>query len=75
MSKLIKLKITGMHCSSCEKIIQMDLEDVSGVIESEINSKTGTGLVRVEDSMLPEAIIKVIGDAGYKAEIAGDKNE
>lgn len=70
--KEIKLKISGMHCESCEKIIQMDLGDVDGVLESNIDSKTGDGLVKVEDSVSEDLIIKTINNAGYKAQIVGE---
>ena len=70
--KELKLKISGMHCESCEKIIQMDLGDIAGVIESDIDSKTGSGLVKTEDSVSPEVIIKAINNAGYKAELVGE---
>lgn len=73
--KNLNLKISGMHCGSCEKIIQMDLDDVDGVIEAEIDSKKGTGLVKVEDSVSSEVILKTINDAGYKAELVGAKIE
>lgn len=70
--KEIKLKISKMHCESCEKIIQMDLDDIAGVIDAKISSKNGTGLVKVEDSVSSESIIKAIEHLGYKAELAGE---
>lgn len=70
--KEIKLKISGMHCGSCEKIIQMDLSDVTGVIESKIDSKTGSGLVKTEDSVSDDLVIQTIQSTGYKAQLAGE---
>lgn len=69
--KEIKLKISGMHCSSCEKIIQMDLDDVEGVIESKIDSKDGSGLIKVEDSVSEDLIVKTVNDAGYQTQLIG----
>lgn len=67
--KEIKLKISGMHCSSCEKIIEMDLSDLEGVQESKISSSTGEGLVKVDDSVSAENVINVIEKSGYKAKV------
>ncbi len=71
--KEIRLKISGMHCGSCEKIIQMDLSDIPGVIDSRIDAKTGSGLVKVEDPVSSETVIATIDKAGYKAKLMGDK--
>lgn len=70
--KELKFKISGMHCGSCEKLIQMELEDTEGVLESEISSQTAIGLVKVEDNVSAQTIINAIGNSGYKAEL--DKN-
>ena len=71
--KEIKLKIVGMHCESCEKLIQMELGDTAGVLESEIDAKTGTGLIKTEDSIESDAVIEAVKKAGYKAEISKEK--
>jgi len=68
--KNINLKIEGMHCESCEKIIKMEIEEVPGVLESKIDSKIGTGNIKVEDSVEGEVIIEAVKKAGYKAEIS-----
>lgn len=73
--KELKFKISGMHCGSCEKIIQMELDDTEGVIVAQISSQTNSGLVKVEDNVSPETIIKVISKAGYKAELNEGQNE
>lgn len=67
--KELKFKISGMHCGSCEKIIQMELDETKGVIDSQISSKMNSGLVKTEDDVSPETIIKAISEVGYKAEI------
>lgn len=71
--KHIELKIAGMHCESCEKIIKMELDDAAGILDSVIDSKAGTGNIKVEDSVSNEDILKIIADAGYKAEILEEK--
>ncbi|MCL5407621.1 MAG: heavy-metal-associated domain-containing protein [Patescibacteria group bacterium] len=67
--KELKFKISGMHCGSCEKIIQMELDDTEGVLESRVDSKTSSGFVKTEDNVSPETIIETIKKAGYKAEL------
>ncbi|KKQ74331.1 MAG: copper chaperone [Berkelbacteria bacterium GW2011_GWB1_38_5] len=67
--KELKFTISGMHCGSCEKIIQMKLEDIKGVLESDISSETSSGLVKTEDNVSSETIIEAIKKAGYKAEL------
>lgn len=73
--KEIKLKISGMHCQSCEKLIKMDLEDLDGVLDIKIDSKDGMGKIAVADNVSSGLIIKTIGDTGYKAELMGEDNE
>ena len=37
-----KLKVTGMHCKSCETILSEDLGQIKGVSNVTANHKTGT---------------------------------
>lgn len=70
MKKIIELKITGMHCSSCEKITEAELEELPGVSEIKISSETGTGsLILDTDQNTTEAVIKAVAQAGYQATI------
>lgn len=69
MSKKIHLKISGMHCESCEKIINAELAGVQGLIESHIDSKAGHGIVEVENFVKEDLIMRAIKTAGYDAEI------
>ena len=69
--KKLKLKISGMHCGSCERIIQMNLSDINGVIDSHIDAKTGQGLVTVSDTVSDDLIISTIKDTGYHAQLTG----
>ena len=75
MDKTVKLKIEGMHCGSCEKIIEMELLDVPGFKSAKINSQTGEGEVvfdqNVDDGQITAAIIR----AGYKGEIIKEEKE
>jgi Cu+-exporting ATPase len=74
MRKELELKIEGMHCNSCEKIIKMELEDIKGFVTANIDSKKGKGNVVVDSSVKNEEVIRVMKKAGYKAEVISEKN-
>ena len=57
MKKTIELKISGMHCQSCEKLIAQELAELNGVIDSKINYSSGRGLVSFESDKISEAAI------------------
>ncbi|MFA5930088.1 MAG: heavy-metal-associated domain-containing protein [Candidatus Micrarchaeia archaeon] len=60
-------KVKGMHCPSCEKLLQMDIGDIAGVKSVKADWKKGT--VDVEgDKIDAGAVKKAIAGAGYKAE-------
>lgn len=67
--KKIFLQISGMHCESCEKIINMELKEVSGFLSAIINSKSGEGTVDLEDNVDENLILEAIKKAGYEAKI------
>ena len=53
-----------MHCESCEKLLHMDIGDISGVKSVKANWKAGT--VEVEgDKIDQSAVKKAIAGAGY----------
>ena len=70
MTKHLELKISGMHCASCEKIISMELSDLTGVSNIKINWSAGAGELDLdlEKNQEPD-IIETIKKAGYGAEI------
>lgn len=71
MAKKIKLKITGMHCTSCAMNIDGDLEDcVKGVTSSSTNyAKAETEVEFDEKEVEIEQIIGQIKKTGYQAEV------
>ncbi|MDP3057597.1 MAG: heavy metal translocating P-type ATPase [bacterium] len=73
MEKTIKVQIEGMHCGSCEKIIEMELLDLRGVISAKIDSTAKIGEVAVEEGKVSEEmIVNAIVRAGYKATVVRD---
>jgi len=59
-------KVAGMHCPSCEKVLQMDIGEISGVKSVKASSRSGT--VEVEGEGFDAAAVKkAIVRNGYKA--------
>ncbi len=65
-----KIFIEGMHCRSCEILLEEDLGKLSGVKRVDANFQKGTALLSGEGA-LPEdrAIIQVLEKAGYKLSV------
>ncbi len=63
-----KLKIEGMHCSSCAMLIDGDLEDLEGVKSANTNYAKGETEVEIdEDKLSDKEIIDAIKKIGYTA--------
>lgn len=65
-----KLKIDGMHCSSCAMSIDFDLEDVEGVKSAQTNyAKQESSIEFDPECVKIEDILQVIRRLGYQASI------
>lgn len=63
-------KIDGMHCTSCAMTIDMDLEDLDGVEESQTNyAKQITEVKFDSEKVSPDKIIETIKKTGYQVHI------
>lgn len=74
MSKIVKkkLKIEGMHCSSCAMSIDFDLEDLEGIKTAKTNyAKQESEVEFDEEKLTIEDIIKQVNKTGYNAQIMG----
>jgi len=61
MDKTIKLQVDGMHCASCEKIIDMEVMEIFGVKSTKFDFKNKTGEVVFDDSIVKnEEIVSAI---------------
>ena len=60
------LKIKGMHCSSCEKLISLALEDVENVKLISISAPDGKAVVEAKDTASLEMAKKTIKGEGYE---------
>ena len=65
-----KLKIEGMHCTSCAINIDMDLEDLDGVKEAKTSyAKQESEVEFDEEKLNTEQIISAIKKTGYTAQL------
>lgn len=69
MNEKITLKIEGMHCASCEKLVSLELKEVPGVLSAKIDFQKGTGIVETTGLADEQEILAAVERAGYKAEI------
>lgn len=68
MITTLKLKITGMHCTSCAMDIDGTLEDTEGVVEANTNyAKQETEVKFDDEKMNREKINSVIASLGYSS--------
>ena len=63
------LRITGMHCPSCATAIDLDLEDLPGVVEASTSFARGTTVVAFDPAQVDLAtLVAAVREAGYTAE-------
>lgn len=60
-----KIHIKGMHCRSCEILIEDELRKVKGVTGVYVNHKTGVADVDCECELDPSEVRCAVEDAGY----------
>jgi copper chaperone CopZ len=64
-----RLRTTGLHCQSCSMLVQMELEDVGGVVSARSDFRTGMTEVEYEpDQVTVGDLVAAIVRAGYGAE-------
>lgn len=69
--KKIKLKINGMHCSSCAMLIDGDLEDLEGVKSAQTSFHKQECEIEIDgDKVDINKLIETVKNTGYKAETA-----
>ncbi len=70
MSKIIKkkLKIEGMHCTSCSMNIDFDLEELEGVKSVRTSyAKQECEIEFEQDKLTDKTIVETIKKSGYSA--------
>ena len=71
----LKFNVSGMTCAACSARVEKVTNTVSGVQKAEVNLLAGTMVVEAENEAVIAAIITAIQNAGYGAEIAGEKTK
>lgn len=72
--KTVTLKVTGMSCAGCANHVSKALKNVNGIIEESVKFPGDIAIVKYDASKTkPEAFIKAIEEAGYKAEVIKSK--
>ncbi|HII14875.1 MAG TPA: heavy-metal-associated domain-containing protein [Nanoarchaeota archaeon] len=67
--KNIRLKVSGMHCQSCEMLIRDALEETEGVASAGADmKKSSVSVLFNEDKISADKIRKIISELGYNAE-------
>lgn len=65
----INLRVTGMTCGHCEQAVRKALEGVAGV-ERVVTVDRERELAVVEGQPQADALVKVVEEEGYGAEVA-----
>lgn len=68
-----KYRVLGMHCASCETLINEEVKSIVGVIDVTTSAKDGMCRVSLNEDVTDNAIIDAIKKAGYEA--MADKTE
>ena len=64
-----RLKITGMTCEHCVRAVTKALEGVPGVEKADVTLEPGEAVVHGKTDTT--ALITVVEEEGYKAEVRG----
>src|SRR3989344_1595991 len=67
------IPINGMHCRSCELLIEGELCKLEGIKQAEVNQKKGTAQITYEGNLNYEAVGEAVENAGYSIGLAQKK--
>jgi len=65
MEQKKSLKITGMTCANCARIVEKSLSKVDGVKFAAVNLATNTAFVVLEKDVPDEVLQKAVESVGY----------
>jgi uncharacterized protein len=68
----IDLRIAGMHCASCELLLERKLKAVPGVTKVDVNHRSGLARITVDGDFDQDRAASIIQKAGY-AVVDGDR--
>src|SRR3984957_845640 len=67
------LQVAGVDCAEEVSLIQRALKPLGGVREVRVNIMSGKAVIAHDETITPDVLIRVIGDAGLKAIREGEK--
>lgn len=65
--QLIELHIAGMHCHSCELVLERAFRNAPGILQINVNCKKGIAKIYADPKNLPteKTLVSIIEKAGY----------
>lgn len=73
--KKVRLKIHGMHCASCEVLIERKFKNVSGVEKVNVNHASGHAELVCLEELDIEQLNSLVNKEGYHVSLWEDRNE
>ena len=64
--KKITVDISGMHCRSCEILVEGELKKISQIKSVLVNNRKGTAEIEYEGHLSPAEIERAVCCAGYR---------
>lgn len=66
MPEKVDLKVGGMHCKSCARLIELELKDKDGVQAVSVDEAAGHASIEYDPARIDLAALRqAIRDAGY----------
>ena len=73
MNEELRIRVEGMHCNACPRLIKAVLLDEDGINSADFDYESGLGTVIVDLDVTPKSrILDLISAEGYKAEFVGN---
>jgi copper chaperone len=65
-----KLRIQGMSCEHCVRMVKKALEGLPGVLKAQVSLEGGEAAVHLSpEGVSAEQLIRAVEEAGYQAEV------
>ncbi|MFA6259426.1 MAG: sulfite exporter TauE/SafE family protein [Candidatus Peribacteraceae bacterium] len=70
----IDLRIAGMHCRSCEIVLERAFQNIPGVLQAHVHFKKGIARIYADPKQIPplHVLVAVVEHAGYTVEPQSD---
>ncbi|MFH1172927.1 MAG: sulfite exporter TauE/SafE family protein [bacterium] len=76
MLKKIQVQIKGIHCASCQVLIETEIKALAGIKDIKVNYQNGDGQIEYEDNLISQAqIFAAIAKLDYQVELAKEGDD